>query len=47
MAITDVAEYAHLSDADLEALAAELNAIRRDIEASRGDAAVVVTSFPT
>ena len=29
-------EYAHLSDADLEALAAELDAIRCDIEASRG-----------
>jgi NADPH-dependent stearoyl-CoA 9-desaturase len=37
MAITDVAEYAHLSDADLDALAVELNAIRRDIEASRGE----------
>src|SRR4051794_35340005 len=37
MAITDVAEYAHLSQADLEALASELEAIRRDIEASRGE----------
>jgi NADPH-dependent stearoyl-CoA 9-desaturase len=36
MAITEVPEYAHLSDADLEELAAELEAIRRDIEASRG-----------
>lgn len=36
MAITDVAEYAHLSAADLEALAADLDAIRRDIEDSRG-----------
>jgi NADPH-dependent stearoyl-CoA 9-desaturase len=36
MAITDVAEYAHLSVADLEALAADLEAIRRDIEDSRG-----------
>ena len=36
MAIADVAEYAHLSDADIEALAAELEAIRRDIEDSRG-----------
>ena len=37
MAITDVAEYAHLSDADLEALGVELDAIRRDIEDSRGE----------
>ncbi|MDT5219072.1 MAG: NADPH-dependent stearoyl-CoA 9-desaturase [Mycobacterium sp.] len=36
MAITDVPEYAHLSGADIEALAAELEAIRRDIEVSRG-----------
>ncbi len=36
MAITDVAKYAHLSDADLEAFAADLEAIRRDIEDSRG-----------
>jgi NADPH-dependent stearoyl-CoA 9-desaturase len=37
MAITDVAEYAHLTDADLEALRGELEAIRRDIEDSRGE----------
>ena len=37
MAITDVAAYAHLSDADLDAFAAELDAIRRDIEDSRGE----------
>jgi fatty acid desaturase len=36
MAITDVAEYAHLSDADVESLAVELDAIRRDVEESRG-----------
>ena len=36
MAITEVPEYAHLSDPDLEELAAALEAIRRDIEASRG-----------
>ena len=36
MAIADVAEYAHLSEADIEALAAELEAIRRDIEDARG-----------
>src|ERR1700737_3714196 len=35
MAIADVAEYAHLSDADIAALAADLQAIRRDIEDSR------------
>ncbi|HEY2503839.1 MAG TPA: fatty acid desaturase [Mycobacterium sp.] len=37
MAITDVAEYAHLCDADLEALGVELDAIRRDIEDWRGE----------
>ncbi|HZQ32744.1 MAG TPA: acyl-CoA desaturase [Mycobacterium sp.] len=37
MAITDVAEYAHLSDADIESLGVELDAVRRDIEASRGE----------
>jgi fatty acid desaturase len=36
MAITDITEYAHLSDADVEALAVELDAIRLDIEDSRG-----------
>src|ERR1700760_3709755 len=36
MAITEVAEYAHLSIADLEALAVELDAIRLDIENSLG-----------
>lgn len=37
MAITNVTEYAHLSQADLEALAVALEAIRRDIEDSRGE----------
>ena len=37
MAITDVAAFAHLSEADLEALGVELDAIRRDIESSRGE----------
>lgn len=37
MAITDVPAYAHLSDADLTALAADLDEIRRDVESSRGD----------
>ncbi len=36
MAITEVTEYAHLSDADVEALAVELDAIRLDIEGSLG-----------
>jgi fatty acid desaturase len=36
MAITEVPEYAHLSDADVEALAAELDEIRCDVEVSRG-----------
>jgi NADPH-dependent stearoyl-CoA 9-desaturase len=36
MAITEVPEYAHLSDADVEALAAALDAIRCDIEDSLG-----------
>src|ERR1700742_198440 len=36
MAITEIPEYAHLSDADVVALAAELDAIRGDIEESRG-----------
>jgi NADPH-dependent stearoyl-CoA 9-desaturase len=36
MAITEVPDYAHLSDADLDALATELEAIRYDIEVSRG-----------
>lgn len=36
MAITEVPEYAHLSAADLDAFAAELEEIRCDIEASRG-----------
>jgi NADPH-dependent stearoyl-CoA 9-desaturase len=37
MAITDAAAYAHLSRADLEAFGFELEAIRRQIEASRGE----------
>ncbi|MQY30879.1 fatty acid desaturase family protein [Nocardia aurantia] len=36
MAITDVAVYAHLSAADIEALGSELDEIRRDIEDCRG-----------
>ncbi|MFC9962758.1 fatty acid desaturase family protein [Nocardia ignorata] len=36
MAITEVAVYAHLSKADVEALGEELDTIRRDIEERRG-----------
>ena len=36
MAITDIDRYAHLTEADVEALGAELDAIRREIEESRG-----------
>ncbi|MGO3325889.1 fatty acid desaturase family protein [Gordonia sp. (in: high G+C Gram-positive bacteria)] len=37
MAITDIDQYAHLTDADIEALGAEFDQIRRDIEESRGE----------
>jgi linoleoyl-CoA desaturase len=37
MAITDVPEFTHLTDADIESLAVELDAIRQDIEDSRGE----------
>ncbi|MGB3481604.1 MAG: fatty acid desaturase [Mycobacterium sp.] len=37
MAITDVPEFTHLSDADIESLGVELDAIRQDIEDSRGE----------
>ncbi|RVW05264.1 fatty acid desaturase family protein [Rhodococcus xishaensis] len=37
MAITDIKEYAHLTDADVEALGRELDAIRREVEDSRGE----------
>lgn len=36
MAITEVPEYAHLSDEDVENLAAALDTIRCDVEGSRG-----------
>ena len=43
IAITDVAGYAHLSQRDIEALGAELDAIRTEVEDSRGarDAAYI------
>ena len=37
MAITDVPAFAHLTDADIENLGIELDAIRQDIEDSRGE----------
>jgi fatty acid desaturase len=37
MAITDLKQYAHLTAADVEELARELDAIRTDIEESRGE----------
>lgn len=36
MAITDIAVYTHLTATDIEAFAAELDVIRRDVEESRG-----------
>jgi fatty acid desaturase len=40
MAITDIPAFAHLTDADIESLAVELDAIRRDIEDSLGESDV-------
>ncbi|MDV7354532.1 fatty acid desaturase [Rhodococcus oxybenzonivorans] len=37
MAISDISDYAHLTEADVEALGVEFDAIRRDIEASLGE----------
>ena len=37
MAITDVQAFAHLTDADIDNLAVELNAIRQDVEDSLGE----------
>src|SRR6185437_13444910 len=37
MAITDIDVFAHLADADIENLAFELDAIRQDVEDSRGE----------
>ncbi|MGW6376892.1 fatty acid desaturase family protein [Rhodococcus sp. NPDC055112] len=37
MAITDIKEFSHLTEADIEALGRELDEIRRDIEDSRGE----------
>ena len=38
MAYADVREYTHLTDEEVEALGAELDAIRKEIEESRGQA---------
>jgi NADPH-dependent stearoyl-CoA 9-desaturase len=37
MAIIDIVEFAHLTDADIEGLAVELDTIRRDVEESLGE----------
>ncbi len=37
MAVTDVPEFTHLTEADIEKLGIELDAIRQDIEDSRGE----------
>ncbi|MFD9615506.1 hypothetical protein ACFWWS_39745, partial [Streptomyces sp. NPDC059083] len=37
MAISDVKEYAHLTPEDVEAIGAELDAIRREVESSLGE----------
>ena len=37
MAITDIEEFTHLTDADIESLAIELDAIRQDVEDSLGE----------
>src|SRR5690349_5641131 len=38
MAISDVAEYMHLTEEEVEQLGRELEALRKEIEESRGDA---------
>lgn len=37
MAITDVEEFAHLTEVDIESLGVELDAIRQDFEDARGE----------
>ena len=46
MAISDVQEYAHLSDADVEAIGAAFDQIRADVEAARADQHGVVRRTP-
>src|SRR6476646_5742644 len=38
MAVTDIKQFAHLTEADVEAIGRELDQLRRDIEESRGEA---------
>ena len=47
MAITDIAAYAHLSEADIEAVGFELDAIRRDIEESLGETTRPTSGTPS
>ena len=49
MAISDVSTFVHLTDADVEALGREFDAIRRDIEEARGadDAAYIARVIST
>ena len=45
MAITDIKEYAHLTPEDVDSLARELDAIRTDIEESRGERDANLSQF--
>ena len=47
MAITDVPAFAHLTDADIENLAFELDTIRQDIEDSRASATRATSAAPS
>ena len=47
MAITDVPAFAHLTDADIDNLAVELDAIRLDIEDSLGGATHATSVTPS
>ena len=47
MAITDVDVFTHLTDADIESLGVELDAIRQDIEDSRGDGTRATSAAPS
>ena len=47
MAIADIAAYAHLSQADIEALGYELDAIRSDIEESLGERTPPISGAPS
>lgn len=47
MAITDVPEFAHLTDADIESLGVELDTIRQDIEDSSVSATRAISAAPS